>query len=59
MPDAFDAQLASHEAILRHLVALIVKMDTVIDALREDQRLIVTLLQRSQGGEERNGGTHA
>jgi uncharacterized coiled-coil protein SlyX len=59
MSDDFNAQLASHEDLIRHLVALVTKMDTVIDALREDHRLIVQLLQRSQGDDHRNGGSHA
>ena len=56
MDSDFNAQLASHEDILRHLVALITKMDTVIDALREDHRLIVQLLQR-QGRDDAHNGT--
>jgi uncharacterized coiled-coil protein SlyX len=59
MPDDFNAQLASHEDLIRHLVALVTKMDTVIDALREDHRLIVQLLQRQQDDDHRNGGSHA
>jgi uncharacterized coiled-coil protein SlyX len=59
MPDDFNAQLASHEDLIRHLVALVTKMDTVIDALREDHRLIVQLLQRQQDDDHRNGGAHA
>jgi hypothetical protein len=59
MPDDFNAQLASHEDIIRHLVALCTRMDTVIDALREDHRLIVQLLQRRADDDHRNGGPHA
>jgi hypothetical protein len=39
-PD-FNAQLASHDDILRHLVALVVKMDQVIDELKAGQGLII------------------
>jgi hypothetical protein len=53
-PD-FNAQLASHEDIIRHLVALCSRMDAVIDALREDHRLIVQLLQRREGNDTHNG----
>jgi hypothetical protein len=59
MPDDFSAQLASHDAILRHLVALVVKMDQVIDELKAGQALMIQLLQRSQDDEHRNGGSHA
>lgn len=59
MPEDFNAQLASHDDLIRHLVALVTKMDTVIDALREDHRLIVQLLQRASDDDHRNGGSHA
>jgi exonuclease VII small subunit len=54
-PEAFDAQLASHETIIRHLTALIVKMDTAIHEIKEGQALIITLLQRREAEEGRNG----
>jgi hypothetical protein len=53
-PD-FNAQLASHDDILRHLVALVVKMDQVIDELKAGQGLIIELLQRREGGTATNG----
>jgi hypothetical protein len=59
MPDDFSAQLASHEDILRHLVALVGKMDQVIDELKAGQALMIQLLQRSQDDAHRNGGSHA
>jgi hypothetical protein len=59
MSDDFSAQLASHEAILRHLVALVVKMDQVIDELKAGQALMIQLLQRSRDEDHRNGGRHA
>ena len=56
MPDEdFNAQLASHEDILRHLTALIVKMDTAIHELKDGQALIITLLQRREADDTRNG----
>ena len=53
--DDFNAQLASHETIIRHLTALIVKMDHVIDELKAGQGLIITLLQRREADDTRNG----
>lgn len=55
MPDQFNAQLASHDAILRHLVALIVKMDTVLATAMENQDILIDLLQRQLGGEIGDG----
>lgn len=55
MPDDFNAQLASHETILRHLTALIVKMDTAIHELSRGQALIIALLQRREADDSRNG----
>lgn len=55
-PDDFNAQLASHETIIRHLTALIVKMDTAIHELKDGQALIIELLQRQQDDDHRNGG---
>ena len=54
-PDDFNAQLASHETIIRHLTALIVKMDTAIHELKDGQALIIALLQRREEGDNRNG----
>jgi hypothetical protein len=51
----FNAQLASHEDIIRHLVALIVKIDHTIDELKNGQNLMIQLLQRSNGGIAENG----
>jgi len=59
MSDDFSAQLASHDAILRHLVALVVKMDQVIDELKAGQALMIQLLQRRADDDHRNGGRHA
>jgi exonuclease VII small subunit len=52
---SFNAQLASHETILRHLTALIVKMDTAIHELKDGQALIITLLHRREADDTRNG----
>lgn len=57
MDEDFNAQLASHENIIRYLTALIVKMDGVIYELKEGQALIIQLLQRHDGGEAENGTT--
>jgi hypothetical protein len=65
MSDAdFNAQLASHEDILRHLVALIVKMDATMDELKgihlrqtETLAVVTQLLQRREGNDTHNG-TH-
>ena len=54
-PDDFNAHLASHETIIRHLTALIVKMDTAIHALKDGQALIIALLQRREADDNRNG----
>jgi exonuclease VII small subunit len=53
--DDFNAQLASHETILRHLTALIVKMDTAIHELKDGQALIIAMLQRRETGDTHNG----
>lgn len=56
MPDDdFNAQLASHETIIRHLTALIVKMDTAIHEIKDGQALIIALLQRRETDDTRNG----
>jgi hypothetical protein len=55
MAEDFNAQLASHEDILRHLAALVVKMDQVIDELKAGQGLIIQLLQRREGDDTSNG----
>jgi len=62
MPDDFSAQLASHDAILRHLVALNVKMveaiariDVSIERLTTNLEVVTALLQRQRDDEHRHG----
>ena len=50
-----NAQLASHEDILRYLVAICVRMDTVIIELANIQKLVVQLLHRREGDTNVNG----
>lgn len=53
MPD-FDAQLASHETIIRHLTALIVKMDDAIEGINQSLAIVTQLLERAHEEDHRH-----
>jgi hypothetical protein len=49
MDQELNAHLASHDDIIRHLVALVGKMAQVLDEFKAGQGLIIQLLQRREG----------
>jgi hypothetical protein len=50
-----NERLDSHEDLLRHLIALVTRMDTYIERVTANLDMVTRLLQRREGLDEHNG----